>query len=55
MTVTGIGDDAYFDDFGTTRAGVGFLKGDIVVFVDGVDIASSAAVLGAARDAASKV
>jgi hypothetical protein len=53
--LAGIGDDAYFDDFGTTRAAVGFLKGDTAVFIDGFDIMSSSAVVAAARDAVTKV
>jgi hypothetical protein len=53
--LTGIGDDAYLDAFGTTRVGVGFLKGDVAVFLDGLSITSADAVVAAARDAASKV
>jgi Protein of unknown function (DUF3558) len=53
--LTGIGDDAYLDAFGTTRAGVGFLKGDIAVFLDGLQVTSPDAVVAAATDAASKV
>jgi hypothetical protein len=53
--LTGIGDDAYLDAFGTTRAGVGFLKGDIAVFIDGLQVTSPDAVVAAATDAASKV
>jgi hypothetical protein len=53
--LTGIGDDAYLDDFAPMRAGVGFLKGDVAVFIDGLQITSSDAVVAAARDAASKV
>ncbi|HEY5012214.1 MAG TPA: DUF3558 family protein [Acidimicrobiia bacterium] len=53
--LTGVGDTAYLDAFGTTRAGVGFLKGDVAVFIDGFQITSSQAVVAAARDAASKV
>jgi hypothetical protein len=49
--LTGIGDDAY----GSTRVGVGFLKGDVAVFIDGLSITSANAVVTAARDAASKV
>lgn len=52
--ITGIGDDADVDAFGTTRVGVGFLKGDVAVFIDGLQITSSDAVVAAARDAASK-
>jgi hypothetical protein len=53
--LAGIGDDAYLDAFGTTRAEVGFVKGDVAVFIDGLQITSSDAVLAAARDAAGKV
>jgi hypothetical protein len=53
--LTGIGDDAYLDAFGTTRADVGFLKGDTAVFIDGLSVTSPNAVVAAARDAASKV
>jgi hypothetical protein len=53
--LSGIGDAAYLDDFGTTRSAVGFLKGDIAVFIDGFQITGSAAVVAAARDAVSNV
>jgi len=53
--LSGIGDDAYLDAFGTTRAAVGFLKGDTAVFIDGFDVTSPDAVVSAAKDAAAKV
>jgi Protein of unknown function (DUF3558) len=53
--LTGLGDDAYLDDFGTTRTAVGFLKGDTAVFIDGFAIKSSDAVVAAARDAVKNV
>ena len=53
--LSGIGDDAYLDDFGTTRTAVGFLKGDTAVFIDGFEIKSSDAVVTAAKDAAAKI
>lgn len=53
--LTAVGDTAYLDAFGTTRAAVGFLKGDVAVFIDGFQITSAQAVVAAARDAASKV
>lgn len=53
--LTGIGDDAYLDDFGTTRGAVGSLKGDTAVFIDGFEITGPDAVVAAAKDAATKV
>jgi hypothetical protein len=53
--LAGVGDTAYLDASGTTRVDVGFLKGDVAVFVDGFQVASSDAVVAAAKDAASKI
>lgn len=53
--LSGLGDDAYLDDFGKTRTAVGFLKGDTAVFIDGFQITGSAAVVAAARDAVNNV
>jgi hypothetical protein len=53
--LAGVGDDAFVDDFGTTRTTVGFIKGDTVVFINGVDIASSATLVSVAKGVAANV
>lgn len=53
--LSGIGDDAYLADFAPTRAEVGFLKGDTAVFIQGLSVTSSDAVVTAAKDAAANV